>query len=524
MMRKTRWSALLIVAALGLGGCDTDTGAQSDPGDSAYAPDPTDTRPENIPDVTGTDASGDAVASADTAEPGSDARDTPADVEGTNPDVEDTNVDVDSPVPSGLTVSMTERELICKLISERELNWETENRTHTRFNLRGTDLGTPAIVGDELHLFFGDTHGFRQIWHIGEDPDSVARVSLEAARQDLTTLCRDLNFYVTGDIPSVANAVDPRIERDFEGGYLLAPPGESIRDYIDRPVPHFETPNGSFAGSFEVPTGAVTHNGETYIFWSTRSGIGAIEPMRLSFVAHWPTAGASPLNYQILYKLDNLANLGPEPPLGAHFIQVAPLVADDGFLYLFGTGLYRRDGVHLARKPADDIANPGGYELYDPRTDAWRSAASMDPASRAQIPAMIDEDIKGIGELGVQYVEEAGLYVVMYQQLSDRSAGNRMVIQVAPTPTGPWAKETVILMSDPVFALQHCCIPNGECPGERVIHCDRGGLYGIYPLPLIEAEPNGDGWTLKVPFVASTWQPYNVVLFRATVSVQPIFD
>src|SRR5690554_890225 len=517
IMRITRWSAFLLVASLGFGGCDTGPDAQLDSSDSAYTADATDTRTENIPDITGSDAPIDAADSPDTADSRSDAPDA-------QPDAEDTRGDADPPVPTSLRVSMTERELICKLISERELNWETENYTHTRFNLRGTDLGTPAIVGDELHLFFGDTHGFREIWHIGEDPDSVARVSLEAARQDLTTLCRDLNFYVTGDIPGVANPVDARIQRDFEGGYLLAPPGESIRDYIDRPVPAFETPSGSFAGSFEVPTGAVTHNGETYIFWSTRSGVGAIEPMRLSFVSHWPSAGASPLNYQILYKLDSLANLGLDQPLGAHFIQVAPLVAEDGYLYLFGTGLYRRDGVHLARKPADDIANPGGFELYDPRDDSWTSATSMDAPSRAQIPAIIDEDIKGIGELGVQFVEEAGLYVVMYQQLSEHSAGNRMIVQVAPTPTGPWTKETVILMSDPLFALKHCCIPNGECPGERVIHCDRGGLYGIYPLPLIEAVPDGDGWTLKVPFVASTWQPYNVVLFQATLSVQPIFD
>ena len=422
--------------------------------------------------------------------------------------------------PTGLALELSSRTLVCKLISGDDWDRESANRTHTRFNLRGTDLGTPAIVGDDLTLFFGDTHGWRQIWRVGEDPDAVARVPLAAARADLTTLCDRLDFIVTSDVPSVAASTDPSVLRDFEGGYLGAPPGESIRDYIDRPVPAFETADSSFAGSFEVPSGAISHAGQTYIFWSTRSGTGDIEPMRLSFLARWETPGRSPLFYQILHRIDDL-EWGR--PLGGHFLQIAPVIRD-GYLYLFGTGHYRQDGVHLARKRADDIALPGGFELYDPRTGAWSAAEGLDEHARSAIPAMIDESVRGIGELGVQYVEEAGLYVLMYQQLSPTSGGNRMVMQVAPRPEGPWASATVIRMDDPEFALRHCCIPGGACPGERVIRCDHGGLYGIYPLPLIETVRRGDELELSVPFVASTWNPYSVVLFRAVVTVTPTFD
>lgn len=419
----------------------------------------------------------------------------------------------------GLELEHLSRELVCKLISGDELTWESENRTHTRFNLRGTDLGTPAIVGDQLHLFFGDTHGFRRIWVPGEDPDSIARVSLPRARADLRTLCRELDFYVTSDVPSVAAVEDARIERDFEGAFLGPPPGRSIREFLDRPT--LEQSWGAFAGSFEVPTGAITHGGQTYVYWSTRVGSGEIGPMRLSFVAHWETAGSSPLFQRILHEVDDLDGARP---LGGHFIQNAPL-SRDGYLYLFGTGLYRRDGVHLARKPIADIASPGGFELYDPRSGSWAAAASLSEDARAAIPAIIDEDVRGIGELGVQYVEEAGVYVLMYQQLSDRSGGNRMVMQVAARPEGPWSGATIILMHDPEFVARHCCLPGAAtCPGERVIRCDQGGLYGIYPLPLIETTPRDGGWELRVPFVASTWVPYNVVLFRTTVFVRPRFD
>ncbi len=420
-------------------------------------------------------------------------------------------------VPTRIDIEYLSRELVCKLISGDELLWESENRTHTRFNLRGTDLGTPAIVGEELHLFFGDTHGFRRIWHPGEDPDSVASVSLSRARSDLRTLCRELDFYVTPDIPSVAAVEDSRIERDFEGVFLGPPPGRHIRELLDRPA--LEQDWGAFAGSFEVPTGAITHDGQTYVYWSTRPGTGEIGPMRLSFIAHWETAGSSPLFYRILHTIDDLDE---DRPLGGHFIQNAPIVRDE-YLYLFGTGLYRRDGVHLARKPASAIASPGAFELYDPRTETWTAAGSLDETARSGIPAIIDEDVRGIGELGVQYVEEAGVYVLMYQQLSSTSGGNRMVMQVAPRPEGPWSGATIIAMHDPAFVVQHCCVAE-TCPGERIIRCDQGGLYGIYPLPLIEAAPREDGYELSVPFVASTWVPYNVVLFRTNVSVRPVFD
>lgn len=426
-----------------------------------------------------------------------------------------------APTPTRLTIDLRSRDLVCKLISGGDLELESDNHTHTRFNLRGTDLGTPAIIGDQLHLFFGDTHGYRRIWRVGEDPDSVARVSLARARADLSVLCRELDFYVTRDVPSVAAGEDARVLRDFEGAYLGPPAGHAIREYVDRP--RLESPDGAFPGSFEVPTGAITHGGSTYVLYSTRTGTGSeILDMRSALLTRWESAGASPLFYRILGVLDDLDR---ERALGGHFIQNAPLVRGE-HLYLFGTGPYRKDGVHLARKPASGIADPGGYELYDPRTDTWTLASSLDAAARAAIPAIVDEGVRGIGELGVQYVEEAGLYVMMYQQLSATSGGNRMVMQVALRPEGPWTGTTIILMHDPIFMARHCCLAEltPQCQGERIIRCDRGGLYGIYPLPLIRVTAMEGGYELEVPFVASTWVPYNVALFRARVFVRPVAE
>ncbi|MAQ14987.1 MAG: hypothetical protein CMN30_09370 [Sandaracinus sp.] len=410
-------------------------------------------------------------------------------------------------------VERTSRELVCKLISGDESDRQSANRTHTRFNLRGTDLGTPAIVGDDLALFFGDTHGWQGIWAIGEDPDSIARVPLAAARSDLSTLCHQLQFLVTNDEPSVAADTDPTVLRDFDGAYLTAPPGQSIRDYIDRPVPFFETSTGSFAGSFEVPAGALGRGDQAFVFWATRPGTREIGPMRLSFVARWD--GGHRAAQQILYPLDDLDR---DRSLGGHFLQVSP-VEHEGYVYLFGTGEYRRDGVHVARKPSSTMETAGSIELFDPRTGAWVEPSSMDADARASIPAVFEEDVRGIGELGVQYVADPGIFVMMFQQLSDSSAGNHMVLAVAQEPQGPWFSTRVITMHDPAFQAEHCCLGD-TCPGNRILHCDRAGLYAIYPLPLIEVSRSSDGVLLDVPFTASTWQPYNVVLFRTRVLVR----
>jgi hypothetical protein len=47
-------------------------------------------------------------------------------------------------------------------------------------------------------------------------------------------------------------------------------------------------------------------------------------------------------------------------------------------------------------------------------------------------------------------------------------------------------------------------------------------LYGAYPLPSPVVTPlDGGALALDVPFVASTWDPYNVVLLEAHLRLQP---
>ena len=68
---------------------------------------------------------------------------------------------------------------------------------------------------------------------------------------------------------------------------------------------------------------------------------------------------------------------------------------------------------------------------------------------------------------------------------------------------------------------QHCCLAE-PCIGEQIWQCASTGLYGAYPLPEPRVTPQDDGtYAVDLPFVVSTWMPYNVVLFEARLLLAP---
>jgi hypothetical protein len=98
---------------------------------------------------------------------------------------------------------------------------------------------------------------------------------------------------------------------------------------------------------------------------------------------------------------------------------------------------------------------------------------------------------------------------------------NRVVLRTAPAPEGPWSDAvTVVDMADPAFTATHCC--GATCDGEQILNCGAAGLYGTYLLPA-GAAIVGEGGTLELelPFLVSTWDPYNVVLMRTRILLTP---
>lgn len=456
-------------------------------------------------DGAGTDAAADDVRDADAMTDGDAGADAVADADADG---------VADGVGVAVGASLIDRTFVCKLINGASLEDPSGNHTQTRFNLTGTDLGVPLVTGASFHLFFGDTMGYRVIWRPGEDPDSVAHVPLASMSADVATLCDALDFYVTADDPSVAHSTDPTILRDFAGSYMTAPAGGALADFIAQHPPGF--PN--IPGTFEVPTGAIAVGGKAYVFYAGLVEKTPATRATLSYLARWDAPGASAPGYQILYPIDRLA----AGALGGHFIQIAP-VESAGMLYAFGTGDFRRSGIRLARKPIAQIDAAGGEELFDPTTRTWTAAASMSQSARDAIAPLVEGD-DGVGELSVQWIEGAGVFLLMYQRELHGASGaitdNRVIVRVARAPEGPWSDAvTIVDMADPAFRAAHCC--DATCGPSQILHCDRAGLYGAYALPFAQVVPKEDLLpTIDLPFLVSTWDPYDVVLFRTRIQLQ----
>ncbi|HWB81743.1 MAG TPA: DUF4185 domain-containing protein [Nannocystaceae bacterium] len=404
------------------------------------------------------------------------------------------------------TASVVGLDFLCKLINGTSVEDPSANHTHTRFNLRATDLGIPLVIAERLHLFFGDTHGYREIWAIGEDPDSVAHVDAAAAASDPSVLCTQLEFIVTPDVPSVAADTDASILRDFAVGWMSPPPGEDLSAYIG----HHPAPFPAIPGSFEVPSGALAIDDAVYLFWAGKSEFEPHDRMTLSYLVRWDEPRTQP-TYQIVRPIDSL----PSGALGGRFLQILPFVSDDT-IYLFGTGEYRRSGIYLARMPKSALEQGGGEELWDPSAAAW-----VDPASA--IDPVVERE--GVGELGGVFVPGPDLWLLMYQHaatIGGTLVSNKIVVRTAPAPEGPWSEQLVVIdMADPLFQLQHCCLAE-PCVGEQIWQCQQAGLYGAYPLPNPRVTPADDGsYAVDLPFVVSTWMPYDVVLFEAHLVLAP---
>lgn len=452
------------------------------------------------------DGSGPTTAStSDTTSASSDPGDDDDDGTPTSTSASDTGADAstdpdgtggDPPPPS----SVAGLDFHCKLINDESVQDPSANETHTRFNLRATDLGIPLVIDESLHFFFGDTHGYEEIWAIGEDPDSVGFVDAAAVAADPAVMCTQLSFLVTPDVPSVAADTDPAIQRDFAAGWMTPPPGESLSDYIgNHPAPFPAIP-----GSFEVPTGALAIADDVYLFWAGKSQFEPYATMNLSYLVRWDPPRDLP-TYQIVRPIDALA----DGALAGRFIQILPFVEGDT-LYMFGTGDFRRTGIHLARMPIAALESGAGTEVWDPAAAAW-----VDPP--AAIDPLVETD--GVGEMGGVFIPGPDVYLLMYQHAvtaGDALVSNRVVVRTAPAPTGPWSEQLVVIdMFDPDFMLQHCCLAE-PCIGDQIWQCNQAGLYAAYPLPNPRVTPQDDGsYAVDLPFVVSTWMPYDVVLFEA---------
>jgi hypothetical protein len=393
-------------------------------------------------------------------------------------------VDGDAVAPPA-PVTLGPSSQLCKLLSNRNSSDPTPNDVQHRSNILGADLGIPVVHDDKLFVMFGDTIGFAGIWGGSEShPDSVGygTDSALAIASQPNLLCTNLRMLSLPASQSIGPSVNTAVQADFAGVYMSPPSGHAITEYIHNPS------GGSFAnlpGDFEVPSGAFSYGDSIYIFYTTVVSRGDIT-MKGSYLARWssPSSATAPA-YQIQYAVDE--RFDTASPLHGHFINISAQVAGD-YVYLFGTGEYRRSAIYVARKRLDQLATPGGFEEL---------------GTIATTP--------GYGETSVRYFPEVQRWMLLAEELTPTS--NRIVAAFADRAEGPWTQPMVVHdMGDAAFRTQYCCTSEDSCTGKQMFNCNKTGFYGTYLFPGVTTS----GTDFTVAYTMSSFSPYNVALFQTT--------
>lgn len=354
---------------------------------------------------------------------------------------------------------------IAQLVGEydRERHRLTENETLSRYKLMGTDLGVPFRHKGRTYLVFGDTSGLRGGDAIAYTVDTTPEDGL-----DLTFVHDDQGVYKPVTIPGISQ------------------------------------------GSFEVPMEGVSVGGRMYVYHTTDHSRKAM--MGRSVVAVSDDDGST---FSYLYDLST-----------KHFINVSivqvdtsrwkGLPASDGTGHvIFGTGTFRKSDVRLAFQPAAEIESPGSIR-YFAGVDASGEPTWSEHEHDAQ--ALFHQPC--IGELSVSYNRFIEKWIMLY---NCEGGGLAIYMRTADRPWGPWSVPQSVLDGKKDGA--YCHFLHSDWKSRK---CDilqdsgreqqSGGLYGPYQFEDLAV---GDARGTTIYFTVSTWNPYTVVLMKASLKKRP---
>jgi hypothetical protein len=349
--------------------------------------------------------------------------------------------------PNDLDYVPNSTKKTCQLTGDfdRSANIPTLSQTGKRFGVEATDLGSSFEHKGKLYFLFGDTVG---------RPGA-----------------RDAVAWTTSQKPD-------KIVLDFfkeKDGKWLPPtvPGISL-------------------GAFEIPSGGVSVAGAIYVAFTTDHS--AAKTMGRSVLAVSHDDGRT---WKMLYELSR-----------TKFINVSFLLAD-GWLFIFGSGDYRKSTVCLARvRPKDiDVRAKLVYVAgIEPNGQPTWSAKEADAT------ALFPND--QIGEFSVAYLEPVKRYVMLYNSGKPRG----IVMRSAELPRGPWSAGTVIF--DPgrdngyghFMHISTKTNPDGDGLSDPGRQEEWGGEYGPYVMSRFTSGADG---RCRIFYTMSTWNPYQVVVMQS---------
>jgi hypothetical protein len=203
-----------------------------------------------------------------------------------------------------------------------------------------------------------------------------------------------------------------------------------------------------------------------------------------------------------------------------HFINAAPVVHRNRrgpwMVYFWGSGNYRKSHVYLARVP---LAN-----IDDPQKRAWRywNKDGWDEHEQHATP-LFDDEAPGVGELSAAWVPPLRRWLITYH------LGNNPIevwYRTSQNPTGPYSAAQRLYHNEwPGVGngvVIHRSWAEGGVTGTDLLYDlgrgeEGGAPYGPY---IVSRFTRADGpGRARIAFTLSTWNPYQVHLFTATLEL-----
>lgn len=370
---------------------------------------------------------------------------------------------------------------VCQLVGEveRATGQPTLNRTESRFGFWGTDLGASFTHKGRTVLLFGDTH---------------VRPGLARPK----------------DVDFIASTTDTNPEDCLSLDVPLAPDGG---------FQPFVLPD-TYQGAFGVPTGGFSVNGRMHVVASAEVAPGNV--MARSVLA---TSDDDGRTFTVRHELSR-----------DRFINVAPAVVErrdvpglppgEGqAVLMWGSGRYRASDPFLAVLPADRADDKAALRYF----------AGLDPAGaprwserEADSQPLFNQPC--LGEMSVSWDPRLNRWLMLYNCGGPRS--HQILMRSALQPWGPWSAPQVLFdpERDGGFCeyinpgpLRMVAQPVGRvcaARGDPHVPDAVGDAYGPYLLAGA-GRVSADGRGSDIYFLMSTWNPYTVVLMRATLSLAP---
>ena len=265
---------------------------------------------------------------------------------------------------------------------------DSENKTQSRFNVWGVDLGSMAVIGDTTYMFGGDTFG---------DADTSFWRS-------------NVLFLIQDDDPSDGlTIVDAITDKRGNAKELL---GSLKIDHTEMTV---------------IPTNIFAVGDTLYCIYMS--------------VSHWGDAGRWECRYSGLAKSVDYGQKWTKLsdvkwPGDSNFIQTANYQIGD-MMYIWGIPAGRDGGVALMKVNVADIEDYQSYRYFtgldENGAPVWVSGE--DGVYQAEL--VIDPMV---GEISVVYNPYLGNFIMTY--LSEKAHG--IVMREGITPWGPWSKEYML--------------------------------------------------------------------------------